>query len=85
MVFMSSLSKDKKSTQFLKVYIFFYPASRVASIFSRKIEGDSVRRVIFFDNDNMKTSFISIIDFCFRKCISKSIPIRFKPDRDNLI
>ena len=83
---MSSLSKDKKSTQFLKVYIFFYPASRVASIFSRKIEGDSVRRVIFFDNDDMKTnvSFLSLI-FVLRKCISKSIPIRFKPDRDNLI
>ena len=37
-----------------------------------------------FDKDDVKTSFFFIIDF-YLKCISKSILIRFKPDRDNLI
>ena len=38
---MSSLSKDKKLTWFVEVYIIF-------------------------DNDDMKTSFFFIIDFCFK-------------------
>ena len=37
-----------------------------------------------FDNDDMKTSFFLSLTFVL-KCVSKSILIRFKRDRDNLI